>query len=142
VGRDGEYRLDGREGRASIVQVEPGVFSVLLEGRSYEVRSHNGTMFVDGDRFEVEIDDPRAGVRRGLSAGAHGEQPVKAAMPGKVVRVLVAEGDEVSAGQGIAVVEAMKMQNEVKSPREGRILSVAVKEGAAVSAGDLLALVG
>ena len=61
-------------------------------------------------------------------------------MPGKVVRVLVAAGDEVAAGQGVVVLEAMKMQNEMKSPRAGRVASVAVKEHEAVNAGSVLSL--
>jgi biotin carboxyl carrier protein len=62
-------------------------------------------------------------------------------MPGKVVRVLVAEGTEVHAEQGVVVVEAMKMQNEVRSPKAGRIIAVPVSEGTAVNAGDVLAVV-
>ena len=62
-------------------------------------------------------------------------------MPGKVVRILVAQGDEVEAGAGILVVEAMKMQNEVKSPKKGMIQKIQVQEGAAVNAGDVLAIV-
>ena len=63
-------------------------------------------------------------------------------MPGKVVRVLVAVGDEVAAGQGIVVVEAMKMQNEVKAAAAGTVLSVSVREGAAVAGGDTIAVIG
>jgi biotin carboxyl carrier protein len=62
-------------------------------------------------------------------------------MPGKVVRVLVAPGDTVEAGQGLLVVEAMKMQNEMKASRAGRILTVAAREGATVSAGEILATI-
>ncbi|MBM3724451.1 MAG: biotin/lipoyl-binding protein [Acidobacteria bacterium] len=62
-------------------------------------------------------------------------------MPGKVVRVLVQEGDLVEAGQGIAVVEAMKMQNEMKARRGGRVVTVRVAEGAAVAAGEVLAVI-
>jgi biotin carboxyl carrier protein len=62
-------------------------------------------------------------------------------MPGKVVRVLVAQGDLVEAGQGIAVVEAMKMQNELKAPRGGRIASLSTHEGATVAAGEVLAVI-
>ena len=61
-------------------------------------------------------------------------------MPGKVVRLLVSQGDPVEAGQGIAVVEAMKMQNEMKSARAGTVISLSVKEGDTVSAGQVLAL--
>jgi len=59
-------------------------------------------------------------------------------MPGKVVKVLVAVGDEVKSGQGVIVVEAMKMENELKSPKDGKVKTVAVKEGQAVEAGQSL----
>jgi biotin carboxyl carrier protein len=62
-------------------------------------------------------------------------------MPGKVVRVLVAPGDEVTAGQGLLVVEAMKMQNEMKSVRPGRVVSIGAVEGATVTAGEILATI-
>jgi biotin carboxyl carrier protein len=62
-------------------------------------------------------------------------------MPGKIVRVLVAERSEVVAGQAIVVVEAMKMQNELKSPKKGKVSKLLVSEGAAVNAGDALAVI-
>jgi biotin carboxyl carrier protein len=62
-------------------------------------------------------------------------------MPGKVVRVLAAEKTEVDAGQGVLVVEAMKMQNELKSPKKGIVQKILASEGAAVNAGDVLAVV-
>ena len=62
-------------------------------------------------------------------------------MPGKVVRVLVAAGDAVEAGQGLLVVEAMKMQNEMKSPRDGIIAKILVAEGATVAAGETLVVI-
>ncbi|HSB13592.1 MAG TPA: acetyl-CoA carboxylase biotin carboxyl carrier protein subunit, partial [Bryobacteraceae bacterium] len=64
-----------------------------------------------------------------------------APMPGKVVRVLAAEGDLVEAGQGLLVVEAMKMQNEVKAPKAGRVAALAAREGGTVAAGDVLAVI-
>jgi biotin carboxyl carrier protein len=60
-------------------------------------------------------------------------------MPGKIVRVLVQAGDEVAAGQGVVVVEAMKMQNEIRSPKAGRVIAVRAVEGATVAAGEALA---
>jgi biotin carboxyl carrier protein len=63
-------------------------------------------------------------------------------MPGKVVRVLAAAGEEVQAGQGIVVVEAMKMQNEMKADRAGKVLTIPAQEGATVAAGEVLATVG
>jgi biotin carboxyl carrier protein len=62
-------------------------------------------------------------------------------MPGKVVRVLLGAGDDVAAGQGVVVVEAMKMQNEIKSPKAGRIIEVRVSEGATVNSNQVLAVV-
>ncbi|HKW01151.1 MAG TPA: biotin/lipoyl-containing protein [Vicinamibacterales bacterium] len=87
---------------------------------------------VDGRRFE------RTGP---IEAGGHGEQRVKAPMPGRVVRVLVKPGDTVAARQGLVVVEAMKMENELTVPRAGRVKEVAVAEGASVEAGRLLVIV-
>ena len=139
---DGRYRLDGREGDLSVLEVEPGVYSVLKDGRSYLVHSGDAALWIDGHRFEVEVVDPRA-LRKGQgTAVAGGQQTLKAAMPGKVVRVLVAAGDEVAAGQGLVVVEAMKMQNEVKAAAAGKVLSVSVREGAAVAGGDTIAVIG
>jgi biotin carboxyl carrier protein len=119
---------------ASLLEVEPGVWSILLEGRSYEVR-------VVGD--EVAIGPYRTTVQRwkrgGGSAEAQGRAVISAPMPGKVVRVLAAPDDEVAEGQGIVVVEAMKMQNEMKAPRAGRVVSVSVKAGDTVNAGTVLA---
>jgi len=62
-------------------------------------------------------------------------------MPGRVVRVLAKENDEVEAGRGIVVVEAMKMQNEIKSPKKGTVRKILAAEGATVNAGDVLAIV-
>ena len=66
---------------------------------------------------------------------------IAAMMPGKVVRVLVAEGDEVEAGAGLVVVEAMKMQNEMKSPKSGRVVEVKIKPEATVAAGEVLMVI-
>jgi biotin carboxyl carrier protein len=72
---------------------------------------------------------------------AQGRQQIVAPMPGKVVRVLVSAGDEVAAGQGLLVVEAMKMQNEIRSPKQGKVERFEVQEGQAVNAGEVLCVV-
>lgn len=126
----------------SAVQVQPNVWSVLANGESFDVFcSPDGAIVVNGERLEVDVVDPRAARRRGPGSQVEGRQTLKAAMPGKVVRVLVTEGDAVEAGQGVVVVEAMKMQNEVKSPKAGTVVKVAVAEGATVNGGDVLAIV-
>jgi biotin carboxyl carrier protein len=71
----------------------------------------------------------------------HGPKNLTAPMPGRIVRVLVKQGDEVEAGAGVVVMEAMKMQNEIKSPKKGTIQKIMVSEGAAVNSGDVLAIV-
>ncbi|HZV60180.1 MAG TPA: biotin/lipoyl-containing protein, partial [Candidatus Eremiobacteraceae bacterium] len=70
-----------------------------------------------------------------------GRQQITAPMPGKIVRVLVKEGEQVEVGQGLLVVEAMKMQNEIRSPKNGKVERVHVKEGQTVNSGEILAWV-
>jgi biotin carboxyl carrier protein len=135
------FRLDGEERGASAIEVMPRVWSVLMDGRSFEARviEDNGVVVIEikGERYPVAIEDPRRHTRR-TSAGGEGRVAVAAPMPGKVVRVLVGEGDAVAAGQGLVVIEAMKMQNELKSPREGRVVGVAARQGETVTAGAVL----
>jgi len=125
----------------NLEEVEPGVYSALAGGRSYQLRiAHvNGTHAVDvaGRRLIVDATDPhRAAPRR--RGGRAGRQNITAAMPGKVIRVLVNTGDVLEAGQGVVVVEAMKMQNEVKASGAGRVVAVRAVAGATVAAGDVL----
>ncbi len=138
----GSIRIDGAgidPGQAEIVEVEPGVYSVISEGKSWEVRIAADEIAIAGDCFSYTVEDPRRWNRSGHAADAGGHVSLTAAMPGKIVRVLVKPGDEVVAGQGIMVVEAMKMQNELKAPRAGRVTSVSVKENDSVNAGAVLA---
>jgi biotin carboxyl carrier protein len=126
----------------SVLQVEAGVYSVLVEGTSYEIRilpSPEGlTASVAGRRFAVEVRDPRDASRNSRAAIGSGRQNVTAPMPGKVVRVLVEKGDQVDVGQGLVVVEAMKMQNELKAARPGRVIEIRAREGETVGADGIL----
>ncbi|MGH9646939.1 MAG: biotin/lipoyl-containing protein [Bryobacteraceae bacterium] len=116
--------------------------SVLLNGRSYRVSKGAGTeICVNGRFLSMEVFDPRD-LRPGQGASAnHGRQQIAASMPGKVIRVLVAAGDAVEEGQGLVVVEAMKMQNEMKSPKAGRVAEVRTRPDATVGAGEILVVV-
>lgn len=99
------------------------------------------TLWVDGFRYEVEALDERSHAIRELSsaaAGPVGPAPLKAPMPGLVVRVNVAVGDAVTAGQGLVVIEAMKMENELRSVAAGRVRAVNAVIGQAVEKGALL----
>ena len=122
-----------------IVEVEPGVYSVIDGMTSWEVRVAGSEITIGEHHFLFEIDDPRQWKPSRHAADTQGRASITAAMPGKIVRVLVAVGDEVAAGQGIMVVEAMKMQNELKAPRDGRVTAIEVKENDSVNAGAVLA---
>jgi biotin carboxyl carrier protein len=126
-----------KEQLATATEVEPGVFSVLVDGRSFEVRLGTAVQ-AQGRSFQVEVRDPRDAAKSSQSALGGGRQNIAAPMPGKVIRVLVQKGDEVEAGAGLIVVEAMKMQNEMKAPRAARVLDVRVAGGDTVTAGQTL----
>ena len=139
--------LDGTELDASVAEVAPNTFSVLLNGESHQIRiapraDGTFTLHTGLAEYHAEVHDPR--LWRGRKHGAisaEGRQQITAPMPGKVVRLLVSEGDSVKEGQGLLVVEAMKMQNEIRSPKNGIVEKLLAKENQAVNAGDVLAWV-
>jgi biotin carboxyl carrier protein len=140
-------KIDGQLLEVDAAPTARDVLSVLVGGKAYEIkreRSLQGElhMIIGSARYSVDVRDPRSLRSRRAVAGVEaGPQKLKAPMPGKVVRVLVREKDEVKAGQGIVVMEAMKMQNEMKSPKDGRVQKVLTAEGSAVNAGDTLAII-
>jgi biotin carboxyl carrier protein len=146
VEEDGRLRvaIDGRAYDAEVLRPEPGTFTFFVGPRVIEARVER----VDGsDAVRVRVGDGAAEVlvvdrkRRaaGADGGGEGRQTLAAPMPGRVVAVLAPAGTAVERGQGVLVVEAMKMQNEVKSPKTGTVEKLSAKEGQAVNAGDVLA---
>jgi biotin carboxyl carrier protein len=138
--------LDGLEVKMDAVLAQPDILSIRIGGRIHQARRErlDGELriWVGDHAYSAEVSDPRS--LRGRKARADvgkGPRHLVAPMPGKVVRFLVAENAAVEAGQGVVVVEAMKMQNEIKSPKKGVVRKLAVVEGAAVNAGDVLAIV-
>jgi len=138
--------LNGRPVQLDAALIRPGVLSLLIESRVYDVRREKvGSeihLWVGNQRYAVELRDLRS--LRNLKDGARrqqGSSKLTAPMPGKVVRLLVNEKDKVEAGQGVVVVEAMKMQNEIKSPKKGIVQRLTAAEGSSVNAGDVLAIV-
>jgi biotin carboxyl carrier protein len=124
----------------SLEHAGDGTVSVLIEGRSYRaIATANGQVIVNGQTFAVDVQDPRKFRGQGAAATGSGRQTIAAPMPGRVIRVLVEAGQDVEAGQGLIVVEAMKMQNEMKSPRDGRVTAIQVSEYDSVTAGTVLA---
>jgi biotin carboxyl carrier protein len=149
IGRAGarlECRIDGRAVAADATEVAPGIYSILIGNISLEARVEPGAgtlhVVVAGRRYSAEVRDPRRWRRDQKAAlAAEGRQQVVAPMSGKIVGVLVKAGERVEAGQGILVIEAMKMQNEVRSPKAGTVERLLVSENQAVNAGETLAMI-
>src|SRR5271165_2750132 len=113
----GQWRclLDGREVRIDAVPAQPDMLSILIEGTAYQIRrerrASESRIWVGANSYRAEVSDPRSLRSRKARAEADkGQRPLIAPMPGKVVRFLVGENSPVEAGQGVVVVEAMKMQ--------------------------------
>lgn len=143
-----EYTLRGETtaaGTASVVEVMPGVFSVLLGMRSFTVHlapnSAGTETFTAGQRHHISISDPRDRADRRNQTGYAGPVELRSQMPGKIIKILVELGAFVEAGEGLVVVEAMKMQNELKAPKAGVVCKINAVEGATVAAGESLAIV-
>ncbi|HEX8137626.1 MAG TPA: biotin/lipoyl-containing protein [Pyrinomonadaceae bacterium] len=152
VRREGERvfaEVDGRRYELTLRTPEAGTYLLIADGRIYEclvqadaaerMRVH---VYVAQRSYDIRLTDPKR-LRAGQSAGAQadGTAQIVAPMPGKVVRVLVEQGASVEAGEGLVVVEAMKMQNEMKSPRAGRVSVLHARAGATVNAGDVLVVI-
>jgi acetyl/propionyl-CoA carboxylase alpha subunit len=142
---EGRYlgRIDDQEVDAEVFERGEGALMVRLAGRSFDISywREGGEIHLDlgGPPLAVEILDPLLGSSDGVGKGAvAGRREVRAAMPGKVVAVKVKPGQEVRQGQGLVVVEAMKMENEVSSPRSGIVAALEVAPGQTVEKGALL----
>ncbi len=141
--------IDGRSYELEVQESAAGRYLVIADGLVFncrvEGRPESGKqvdVVVGTAQYSVALTDPK---RLHSAAGlvGHGDDVARivAPMPGKVVRILVAIGDQVNAGAGIVVVEAMKMQNEMKTPKAGKVTAVSAELGATVNAGDVLAVV-
>jgi len=139
--------LDGQPVEADVILAAPNAVSVILNGTAFEIHiaptlEGHYKLQTGPHEYVADVRDPRAW--RGKKLGgmeAEGRQQILAPMPGKVIRLLAKAGDEVEAGQGLVVIEAMKMQNEIRSPKRGRVERLHAQEGQAVNAGDVLAWV-
>jgi biotin carboxyl carrier protein len=139
-----EMTLDGRILSVDVTAIA-GRWSLLIGSRSYEVaveRRSNGEriVYVNGVAVPISIMDPRERLvrRRGTVSAETGPRSIVSPMPGRIVKVLVREGEVVAAQQGLVVVEAMKMENELRAPRAGQVSAVKVVEGMSVEAKTVL----
>jgi biotin carboxyl carrier protein len=145
---DGSFivRIGDRELNADARLLQPGVLSLLIDGVSYRCfleQEHDETVLnMEGRTLAYQVNDPRSlRGRRSRAHAAHGSHPLKASMPGRVVRLLVEAGDAVEAHQPILVIEAMKMLNELRTPRAGRVSELHVTAGETVASGQVLAII-
>lgn len=140
--------IDGQPVSAELAAV-PGtpLQHLLADGRSYRLVARGGEgrgswdIHLDGQRYEVEVVDERTRAIRamtGAGAAQQGPKPVRAPMPGLVVRVEVDVGQEVKPGQGVVIIEAMKMENELKAEAAGKVARILVERGQAVEKGAVL----
>ena len=146
---DGSYvvTMDGARHELEALALPHGAVSMLLDGDShaveFEERGDEVAVLLKGQLTVVDVVDERRARLRAATAvfAVEGKQTVLSPMPGKVVKVFVKVGDEVKEGQGLVVVEAMKMENELKAPRGGMVTEVLAKEGTAVENGARLVVV-
>ncbi len=141
--------IDGRKYELEVSKPEANIYLLKFDNKIYEVFVSPQNKSNDKQQvklknydFEVKIIDPKN--LRGMAAQAannEGISEIKTAMPGKIVRILSEIGAEVKQGDGIIIVEAMKMQNEMKSPKDGTVKEIKFEVGKTVNAGDVLAVI-
>jgi len=146
TGGQGRYTVavDGRRLEVDWREAGGPFASLLIEGRSHRVglepRPGGFRVLVGSDELAVDLLET-ARVDAAARLGPAGPARLLAPMPGRIVRVLAEPGQEVAAGQGLVVMEAMKMENELRSPRAGRLAEVRAREGQTVETGALLVVV-
>lgn len=146
AGREVSAIIGGREYLVDVSEPESGVFLLKHENAVYQAsvsgNSPDYGVQLRGKEFHAKIIDPKK--LRGTGSASDdesGRAEIRTAMPGKVVRTLKSVGDTVEKGDGVIVVEAMKMQNEMKSPKEGTVTEIKFGEGDTVGAGDVLVVI-
>ena len=143
-GKDGRYAVsvDGKQLDVDCQETGRDFVSLLVDGRSYELglekREGGYVVSFPDDTLAVELQDAARGAATMARKAGPGPARIMAPMPGKIVRVLAQAGEAVEAGQGLVVMEAMKMENEIRAPRAGLVKEAAVREGQAVESGALL----
>lgn len=139
---------DNKKWVLDVHRAGPHHYSVIHEGHSFDLRFFHDnstvTAFLNGEHLTFQLEDPQTLRKAKAAAGGdkiHGPAPVKAMMPGKVIKVLVKKGEKVAKGQGLLVMEAMKMENELTSPKDGVVTSLNATEGQSTESGAILAII-
>jgi biotin carboxyl carrier protein len=145
INQNGQITVNGEERTIDFLAMQPPLYSLLLDNASYEglveERDEQLNVMLMGDLFEVSVKDERAQRLAGASGGFgvdQGEISLRSPMPGLIVSVPVAEGQAVSAGDTLIVLESMKMENDIKAPRGGTIGHIHVAKGDRVEQNKVL----
>jgi biotin carboxyl carrier protein len=136
---DSEKEIDFDSSTADLQQLESGTAVVLdKSGKVHKITHASGRLLVNGKEVQLALADPRNRRQSRTAAADTGRRDVKASMPGKVIKILVAPGQAVEAAAGLLILEAMKMQNEVRSPGAGTVAALRVAVGDTVASGQVL----
>lgn len=136
--------IDGVERIVDGRKLSGHIYSLLIDNRSFTLdvaaKDDTYTVACEGKSVQLHLLDERRALRPGEGSGSarDGSKRVRSFMPGKVVEVLVAVGDEIQKDQGLLVIEAMKMENEIRAPAAGKVKEIRVASGQAVESGELL----
>jgi len=149
VNPDGNVIVNGEERQIDFHALQAPLYSMIIDNASFEamVEARDGVMNVSllGDMFEVTVADERQqrlAAARGEFQADTGELPIRSPMPGLIVAVSVAEGQQVNKGDPLIVLESMKIENELKAPRGGSVLKIHVQKGDRVEQNKVLILLG
>lgn len=142
-GKETEVEIEGKKIPVEFQKIDENFYSILLGGKSIGVgilkRGKRVDVFVEGDLYEFESISDRE--REKAKGAVSGVQEIKSPMPSRVVKILKKSDEEVKEGEGVIVIEAMKMESELKSPIEGKVKEIKVKEGDAVESGTVLLVI-
>lgn len=145
IDKDGRLTVNGERRDVDFLPLGDSLYSIIRETQSYEVvieeRDEGVEVLMRGHRYDADVLDERAQLlasRRGGLTADTGEISLKSPMPGLIVSLLVSEGQTVTAGQTVVILESMKMQNELKAPREGVVQRISVTAGQSVEQNKLL----
>lgn len=141
-----EIEVDGKAYRVDLLHTAGGTFSIIENGHSYNIElvplklPKKYTAYTLYNTYDVEVIDAEARylINRGSNGSASGEKSITSPMPGKVVKILGDEGEEVRKGETVIILAAMKMESEYKAPADGMIKKIHVKEGDAVEGNQIL----
>jgi len=145
VAQNGEIRVDGKSVGVDLCRMDSTTFSVLLDGNSVRiVASKRGGVYhvlLNSEEHEIRVETDRQRLLREFSdtvPETRARSEIRAPMPALIVKIEVEVGEEVKEGQGLLILEAMKMENEIKAHQSGRVKQILVSNGKPVDKGEVL----